>query len=181
MIPDLSDIIAIMQNKIFYYCFDSSIGNIGIASSPLGIVYLDIGIKEREFLLRLKQKFPVCKLVKSGKKNLKAIREIKSYLKGNLKVFKSNLVLQGPPFWVSVWEKTGEIPYGKMYSYKSIAKKAGNPKAVRAVGSAMAKNPIPLFIPCHRVIKSDGSLGQYGQGEKGKNIKRKLLKLEGAI
>ncbi|MDD5454708.1 MAG: methylated-DNA--[protein]-cysteine S-methyltransferase [Candidatus Ratteibacteria bacterium] len=175
-----------MQNKIFYNVFDSGIGTIGIASSNLGIVCLDIGTKEREFLLKLKQKFPACKLTKSKDKNAAAIRELKSYLKGNLKTFKCKLDLEGPPktrragtpFQIKVWEKTGQIPYGKMYSYKFIAKKVGNPKAVRAVGNAMANNPIPLFIPCHRVIKSDGKLGRYGPGE---DIKRKLLKLEKAI
>ncbi len=65
-----------------------------------------------------------------------------------------------------------------MRSYKFIACKIGKPTASRAVGNAIANNPIPIFIPCHRVIKSDGSLGQYGPGE---DIKRKLLELEGAI
>jgi O-6-methylguanine DNA methyltransferase len=88
------------------------------------------------------------------------------------------LVCEGTSFQLSVWNNTRKIPYGKMRSYKSIACKVGKPTAVRAIGNAIAQNPIPIFIPCHRVIKSDGSLGNYGPG---KDIKRKLLKLEEAI
>ncbi len=139
---------------------------------------MDIRTKEREFLPKLKQKFPSCKPIKSKQRNARAIHELKSYLKGDLKALKGKLVLEGTPFQVKVWEKMGEIPYGKMCSYKLIAQKVGKPKAVRAVGSAIARNPIPLFIPCHRVIRSDGHLGRYGPGE---DIKRKLLKLEKAI
>ncbi len=167
-----------MQSKIFYSFLKSYIGKIGIASSHHGIVFIDIGIKENAFLKKLKQKFPGYKLVKSEKKNSKAIKELNFYLKGNLKVFKSSMVLEGTPFQLNVLRSVWKIPYGKMCSYKFIAREVGKPTAVRAVGNVVANNPIPLFIPCHRVIKSDGNLGQYGPGE---DIKRKLLQLEKAI
>ncbi len=175
-----------MSNVIFYAFLDSTIGIIGFASSSLGIVCLDIGTKEMELLLKLKQKFPVCKLIKSKEKNARAIREIKSYLKGELKSFKSKLDLKGPPkscragtpFQIKVWRQLQKIPYGKTRSYRFIACKSSTCSHPRAVGNAIARNPIPLFIPCHRVINSNGDLGNYGFG---KDTKRQLLTLEGAI
>lgn len=167
-----------MQNKISYSFLKSSIGKIGIASSVYGIAFVDIRIKENAFLDKVKQKLPGKQLIKSDKMNKQAVDELKSYLKGNLKVFNSKLDLRGTLFQLNVWNNIRKIPYGKMCSYKSIARKVGKPSAVRAVGNVVANNPIPIFIPCHRIIKSDGSLGNYGPG---KHIKRKLLKLEEAI
>ena len=108
-----------MSGVIFYAFLDSVLGKIGIASSCLGIVYLDMEIKEGEFLRKLKQKFPTCKLIKSGKENARAICELKSYLKGNLKAFKSKVDLKvppkswraGTPFQLKVWNYLKEIPY----------------------------------------------------------------------
>jgi methylated-DNA-[protein]-cysteine S-methyltransferase len=74
--------------------------------------------------------------------------------------------------------KTAEIPYGKTHSYKELAEAAGRPKACRFVGNVMAKNPFPVLIPCHRVIKSDGSIGHYGGGPR---LKRAMLEMEGAF
>ena len=139
---------------------------------------MDIGIKEPVFLKKLRRRFPKNLLIKSGKENKKALNELKSYFKGNLKVFQSKLDLRGTPFQLKVWKNTKKIPYGKMHSYKFIASATGKSRSYRAVGNAMAQNPIPIFIPCHRVIKSDGHLGNYGPGE---DIKRKLLALEKAI
>jgi O-6-methylguanine DNA methyltransferase len=73
---------------------------------------------------------------------------------------------------------TCQIPFGQMRSYKWVARKLGAPKATRAVGQALKKNPYPIIIPCHRVIKSDGSLGGYA---KGKQLKKKLLQFEKCI
>ena len=79
------------------------------------------------------------------------------------------------PFEKKVLKITSQIPLGQARSYKWVAKKAGKPKAARAVGRALNKNPYPIIIPCHRVIKSDGSLGGYA---KGKKLKKKLLLFE---
>lgn len=82
------------------------------------------------------------------------------------------------PFEQLVLRKALEIPYGQVRSYSWVARQIGHPKAQRAVGSALAGNPIPLLIPCHRVVRSDGVIGNYGLG--GPKIKRRLLQLEGA-
>lgn len=86
------------------------------------------------------------------------------------------LDLHGTPFQKKVWRALWNIPFGKTRSYKDIAQTIKNPKAVRAVGGANGKNPVPIIIPCHRVISADGSLGGFSCGLP---LKRKLLKHEG--
>ncbi|MCK4261940.1 MGMT family protein [bacterium] len=83
-----------------------------------------------------------------------------------------------PPFQRRVWEVVKTIPYGQTRSYKWVAEKSGNPKASRAVGQALKKNPIPGIIPCHRVIRSNGSLGGFSPFG-GRRRKRGLLLSEG--
>ena len=85
--------------------------------------------------------------------------------------------LSGTPFQLKVWNYLKKIPKGKVKTYLEVAKSIGKPKAFRAVATAIGKNPYPPKIPCHRVIKSDGSLGGYS-GKGGINEKRRLLKLE---
>lgn len=82
------------------------------------------------------------------------------------------------PFVQRVLRATAKVPFGRLASYKTIARDIGDPKATRAVGNALGHNPVPIVIPCHRVIRSDGSLGGYTGGTK---IKRKLLSLEGSM
>lgn len=106
-----------------------------------------------------------------------AARQLKSYVEGDLKEFSLPLEPQGTPFMKNVWLKLCEIPYGKTVSYKSIATKMGNPNASRAIGLANNRNPIPIFIPCHRVIGADGSLIGYRGGIK---LKKTLLDMESA-
>ena len=85
---------------------------------------------------------------------------------------------RGTPFQVRVWQELRKIPWGETISYKELAVRAGNPKACRAVGQANGANPIPLIIPCHRVINADGSLGGYSSGIERK---RWLLRHEGIV
>jgi methylated-DNA-[protein]-cysteine S-methyltransferase len=87
--------------------------------------------------------------------------------------------LNGTAFQKKVWKEIAKIPEGKTISYKELAKRIGKPKAVRAVANAVGANPLPIVIPCHRVIRSDGSLGGYS-GKGGTKTKRALLKKEGA-
>ncbi len=81
------------------------------------------------------------------------------------------------PFEQAVWQKALEIPRGEVRSYGWIAAEIGRPNAVRAVGSALGRNPVPLLVPCHRVVRSDGSIGQYSMG--GPEVKRRVLASEG--
>ena len=88
--------------------------------------------------------------------------------------------LQGTKFQVKVWVFLMKIPRGSIKTYSQVAKAIGRPKAIRAVGNAIGKNPHPIRIPCHRVIRSNGSLGGYS-GKGGIKTKRFLLKKEGII
>ena len=84
----------------------------------------------------------------------------------------------GTPFQQKIWHSLWQIPQGQVISYKELAQKAKSPQAHRAAGNANGKNPLPILIPCHRVIASDGKIGGYSCGV---SIKKKLLKLEGHL
>ncbi|EPR12147.1 methylated-DNA--[protein]-cysteine S-methyltransferase [Ruminiclostridium papyrosolvens] len=101
--------------------------------------------------------------------------QLDEYLKGKRIAFDLPLAPKGTDFMKTVWNCLNTIPYGDTKSYKQIAEAAGNPKACRAVGMANNKNPIPIFIPCHRVVGANGSLTGY---RGGLEIKQKLLEIE---
>ena len=103
------------------------------------------------------------------------IRQLDLYFEGRLKQFTLELAPQGTPFQLSVLRALKEVPYGETISYGELALRIGKPNASRAVGAANARNPLPIVIPCHRVIGSDGSLVGFGGGL---DIKQKLLDLE---
>jgi methylated-DNA-[protein]-cysteine S-methyltransferase len=104
------------------------------------------------------------------------IRQLRAYFGGKLKNFDVPLSLEGSDFQLRVWQLLRAIPYGETISYGQLACRVGNPKAARAVGLANGSNPIPIIIPCHRVIGSNGSLVGYGGGLP---IKKALLLIEG--
>jgi len=103
--------------------------------------------------------------------------ELKEYAMGIRKSFSVPVdFLSGTLFERKVWKVLQEIPYGQCNSYQWVAIKLGNPGAVRAIGNAVGKNPVPILIPCHRVIRKDGTLGGFSSGL---HIKRALLEIEG--
>ena len=104
-----------------------------------------------------------------------AIEQLKAYFAGKLTVFNLTLAPEGTPFQQSVWRALLDIPYGETTSYGVVAKRIGKPSAIRAVGAANGANPIPIVIPCHRVIGSTGKLTGFGGGLPTKEL---LLKLE---
>ena len=104
-----------------------------------------------------------------------AAAELAAYFAGQLRVFTVPLAPKGTPFQQKVWAALREIPYGETRSYKEIAAMVGNEKACRAVGMANNRNPLPIFIPCHRVVGSDGKLVGYAGGL---DVKTFLLNLE---
>lgn len=104
-----------------------------------------------------------------------AAKQLNEYLEGKRTLFDLPLAPQGTEFQIKVWNALKEIPWGETRSYKEVAKSIGNEKASRAIGMANNKNPIPIFIPCHRVIGADGKLVGYAGGI---HIKEKLLRVE---
>ena len=109
---------------------------------------------------------------------LEAARQLRAYFAGTLRDFDLPLDLRGTPFQLKVWHALETIPYGETRSYLQIATGIGAEKAVRAVGAANGANPIPIVVPCHRVIGSGGKLVGYGGGLP---LKKRLLTLEGAL
>lgn len=104
-------------------------------------------------------------------------QQLREYFAGERREFDVPLDLSGvTPFRAEVLRALMRVPYGETTTYAELARAVGNPKAVRAVGSACATNPLPILIPCHRVLRADGSLGGYRGGEAAKRF---LLRLEG--
>lgn len=148
---------------IFFY--DTKIGRIGIASNSDAVTNVYFSGENTPSGMELKE----TELIK------KAGEEINEYFSGKRNNFDIPLEPEGTEFQKSVWDVLKKIPYGKTFTYKQVAEAVGNPKACRAVGMANNKNPIPLFIPCHRVIGSNGKLVGFGGGL---DIKEYLLNLE---
>jgi methylated-DNA-[protein]-cysteine S-methyltransferase len=107
-----------------------------------------------------------------------AARQLRAYFGGTLCEFSLPLDPHGTEFQLRVWHQLETIPYGRICSYSEIALSIGAPKAVRAVGAANGANPIPIVVPCHRVIGANGKLVGYGGGLP---LKKRLLELEGAV
>ncbi|MFH1843366.1 MAG: methylated-DNA--[protein]-cysteine S-methyltransferase [bacterium] len=106
------------------------------------------------------------------------IDQLAAYFAGELREFDLPLVPEGTPFQLATWQELQRIPYGQTISYGELARRIRRPKAVRAVGAANGRNPLPIVVPCHRVIGSGGKLTGFGGGL---DTKRYLLKLEGAL
>lgn len=102
-------------------------------------------------------------------------QQLEEYFAGRRRTFDLPLAPRGTEFQCAVWQQLGKIPYGETCSYGAIAQRLGKPKAVRAVGSANGRNPLPIVVPCHRVIGANGSLTGFGGGIENKKI---LLELE---
>jgi methylated-DNA-[protein]-cysteine S-methyltransferase len=137
--------------------------------------------ESRKSFLHLNESYQEGKYVYSDRKNKEVIKQISEYLKRAITEF-SLPIDWSPytPFQRAVLERTLQIPYGETCSYGEIAAAIGNPKAARAVGQAEKNNQVPLVIPCHRVIGSDGSLTGYG-GRDNVEVKAKLLVFEQAL
>ncbi|KPI51894.1 cysteine methyltransferase [Clostridioides difficile] len=152
------------MKNIFYY--ETKIGKIGIAEKNSCVTNLFFDTSSLD---------PEEYLVKETKIIIEANKQLKEYLDGNRKEFDLPLELSGSEFMRKVWNELCKIPYGETMTYIELANIINNPKAYRAVGMANSKNPISIFIPCHRLIGSNGSLRGYLGGIK---VKEYLLKLE---
>jgi len=108
----------------------------------------------------------------------KTVNQLKEYFEGERKSFDIPLLLKGTHFQQTVWEQLQQIPYGQTITYGELAKRLGDPQKARAVAGANGLNPIPIIIPCHRVIGSDDQLTGYSGGIERKQY---LLQLEGAL
>ncbi|HXM20296.1 MAG TPA: methylated-DNA--[protein]-cysteine S-methyltransferase [Terriglobales bacterium] len=146
--------------------------------SPLGPLLLaadDAGLRQILFVKGRHPAQPESSWKEDCAPLKETIRQLYAYFAGELENFDLQLAPEGTPFQLGVWRRLCDIPYGETISYGELAGRIGNPKASRAVGLANGSNPIPIVIPCHRVIGSNGKLTGYGGGLP---IKEKLLALE---
>lgn len=165
-----------------YAKMKSPIGPLTIASTSEGVCYIGFGDSESEkyALLRWCQKWvekdlQSDQLLEDQQGHQEVIGQLEEYFLGDRWQFSVSLDIRGTPFQRMVWSQLLHIPYGETRSYKDIAISMGAAKAVRAIGGANNKNPIPIIIPCHRVLGSNGALVGYGGGL---HIKEFLLNLE---
>ena len=142
---------------------------------PLLLVADDAGLRKIYFENGRDRASPDSSWAEDRKYFKAIISQLRSYFTGKLKDFDLPLAPEGTRFQLDVWQRLCEIPYGATMSYGELARRVGNPNASRAVGLANGSNPIPIVIPCHRVIGSNGKLTGYGGGLP---IKEKLLALE---
>ena len=147
--------------------------------SPVGRLGL-MGEGDRRISLALPY-YPVPMVMERETPVLREARQqLAAYFAGKLQIFDIPLRLEGTPFRLKVWEQLRQIPYGQAISYGELARRVGQPGAARAVGGANRHNPIPIIVPCHRVLAADGTLGGYSGNCNGSaDVKRALLKLEG--
>ena len=161
---------------INYAIMSSPIGKLLLAKSTRGLNHIIFEHNIQQYETIIGNVFPDQKIIKNDNVLKIEVNQLHEYFSGNRKIFNIKLDMEMPPFYQKVLNIVNKIPYGRYLSYQEVASKAGNPKATRAAGSANARNPVPVIIPCHRVLASGGKLGGYGGGIK---IKKSLLKLEG--
>lgn len=169
-----------METVVGYTVMDSPIGPLLLASTEKGLCFLEFGNEENGLpsLQRwCKKTFLGVKPVRDDARNEAVKAQLSEYFAKERKQFDVPIDLYGTAFQKQVWTALTHIPYGETRSYKEIALAIGASKAVRAIGGANNRNPIPVIIPCHRVIGANGALVGYGGGLP---IKQHLLSLENA-
>lgn len=162
---------------MFYTVFETTAGWVGIMGSVAGLrratlpqpskhaayIALGNGLKDAQ---------------ETPRRYTSLTERYQAYFQGQPVDFADTLDLSGAtPFQRAVWQSAGEIPFGQTRSYSWVAGRAGNPRAVRAAGQALSLNPLPIIVPCHRVLAKDGGLGGYSGGLP---VKKMLLELEAA-
>ena len=164
---------------IEYTIIDSPVGKLLLSQSSKGLnnIIFENQINQFESIILKKYKKRQ-RLIRDDQSLSNVTHQLNEYFAGYRKFFELKLDLNLPPFYYKALMAVKSIPYGEYRTYKEIAMIAGSPKAIRAAGSANAKNPIPIVIPCHRVLGSGGRLGGYGGGLNRKNF---LLNLESVI
>jgi methylated-DNA-[protein]-cysteine S-methyltransferase len=169
------------RGRTVYYdvVSQSRVGELYVAVSERGLIALDFGLGERNFVDRVQRRTKAT-LVRSRERCAEAMRQVRDYLDGKRTTFDLPLDMSlMTDFQRQVLMAALKIPRGKWLTYREVAKAIGRPQASRAVGQALGHNPVPIVIPCHRVLGSDGSLHGYSGGG-GIKTKAWLLQLEGA-
>jgi methylated-DNA-[protein]-cysteine S-methyltransferase len=154
-----------LEERMNYFCRETAIGRVAIFANEEAVTELRFGKPSGTDAENAETE-----IIKE------AFAQLNEYLSGSRKAFDLKFEYGGSDFQLAVWDQLKKIPYGKTTTYKEIARSVNNPKSALAVGGACGKNPIAIFIPCHRVIGSNGKLTGYAGGI---DLKRKLLAIEG--
>ena len=152
-----------------YTSMDSPVGPLTIAGNANGLHSISFGAQCPARAPTPYGRDPGCDVIEE------TVRQLRAYFARKLVQFDLPLKPEGTPFQMQVWRELQDIPYGVLISYGELARRIGKPKASRAVGAANGANPIPIIIPCHRVIGSNGKITGYAGGV---HIKEALLELE---
>jgi len=169
-------------HEVVYYdrMDDTPVGPLYVAVTERGLMTVLMEAEEQAFLARLRRRTRA-DLVRSRERTAPVFRQLESYFAGQRRVFRLEPDLEAlSGFQRRVLETAQQVRYGQITTYGEIAKRIGRPRASRAVGQALAHNPVPIVIPCHRVIAADGSLTGYS-GAQGLRTKAFLLRMEGAV
>jgi AraC family transcriptional regulator of adaptative response/methylated-DNA-[protein]-cysteine methyltransferase len=135
----------------------SSLGSVLVASSAKGVVAIMVEDDPGQLLQDLEWRFPNAHLTTGSREDKKLLRQVIAYIETPADSLDLPLDIRGTAFQKRVWRAVREVPSGRTFTYAEIARKIGAPKAIRAVGSSCARNPLAFVIPCHRIIRSDGS------------------------
>ena len=168
--------------EVHYCAIPSPIGRVFVAATPAGLVRVSFRQSEAAFVTELRRRLGV-RPVRSRTRTAEIVHQLRAYFAGERRAFDVRLDLSGlTAFHRRVLMAAARVPAGQIVSYGEIARRIGQPGSSRAVGQALGRNPIPIVIPCHRVVASGGRLGGYARGlAGGLTIKRRLLHLEGAL
>ena len=146
-----------MSSKTFYTTVDSPVGPILLAGNGEGLTEINFQAGTRPTAIAADWEENAAPFAET-------IAQLRAYFAGELQEFDLPLAPTGTPFQITVWRELQAIPYGETISYGELARRISKPKAARAVGLANGANPLPLVVPCHRVVGSDGRLTGYGGG-----------------
>jgi len=162
--------------KMYRRALDTSIGRLTLYGTEQSLLAIALPSPERQGPER--RLLPAGEAICEDAGSLEEpARQLTEYFEGARKAFDLKLDLRGTDFQLGVWQAVAAVPYGQTRTYADIARAAGRPSAARASGAANGANPLPIVIPCHRIIGSNGSLTGYGGGL---DLKQQLLTLEGA-
>ena len=149
-------------------CFASPLGLVEVESADAGVTRVRLGARGKPREVGDGAALECARTARA---------EILAYLGGGLRTFSVSVVLEGTPFHRAVWKQLGDVPYGQTRTYGEIAAELGKPRAARAVGTACRANPVPILVPCHRIVGGNGALTGFAAGVA---MKQELLELERA-
>jgi len=165
-----------MENTVSYAHMDSPLGPIWLAATCTGLCTIGLGAKQPEnFFAWVSRHLPGMALREDHTALTAAVAQLDEYFAGRRRTFDLVLDIRGTTFQNDVWAQLMQVPYGSTTTYGEIAQRIGRPRASRAVGAAIGANPLPIVVPCHRVIGAQGTLIGYGGGLENKTI---LLDIE---